>query len=71
MASDRALAGDLVELLGRRPVYFLKDMYCEEGFEGADKPIVCGQIIKEFDLQPEVEVEAPGRVYGLYRLSGR
>lgn len=71
MATDRALAGNLAELIGRRPVYFLKDMYCEEGFEGADKPIVCGRIVKEFDLQPEVEVEAPGRVYGLYRLLGR
>jgi len=71
MATDRALAGDLKELLTQRPVYFLKDMYCEEGFEGADKPIACGRIQKDFELKPVVEVEAPGRVYGLYRLSGR
>jgi len=71
MATDRALAGDLDLLLGRRPVYFLKDMYCEEGFEGADKPVACWRILKNFGLSPVAEVEAPGRVYGLYRLSGR
>jgi hypothetical protein len=71
MATDRALSGDLAGLIGRRPVYFLKDMYCEQGFEGADKPIVCGRILEDFELRPEVEVEAPGRVYGLYRLLSR
>jgi hypothetical protein len=71
MATDRALAGDLAGLIERRPAYFLKDMYCEEGFEGADKPIACGRISMSFELKPVVEVEAPGRVYGLYRLSGR
>jgi hypothetical protein len=71
MATDRALAGDLAGLIGKRPVYFLRDMYCEEGFQGADKPIACGRILKEFELSPEVEVRAPGRVYGLYRLLGR
>jgi hypothetical protein len=71
MATDRALSGELPGLIGRRPVYFLRDMYCEEGFEGADKPIACGRILKDFELRPEVEVNAPGRVYGLYRLSGR
>lgn len=71
MATDRALAGDLKGLAERRPVYFLKDMYCEEGFQGADKPIACGRVLRDFALEPETEVEAPGRVYGLYRLSGR
>jgi hypothetical protein len=68
MATDRALAGDLKGLIEKRPVYFLRDMYCEEGFQGADKPIVCGRILGDFELRPEVEVRAPGRVYGLYRL---
>lgn len=70
MATDRALAGDLKGLIGQRPVYFLRDMYCEEGFQGADKPIACGRILKDFRLSPAVEVKAPGRVYGLYRLGG-
>ena len=69
MATDRALTGDLKGLIEKRPVYFLKDMYCEEGFQGADKPIACGQMLESFNMQPVVEVEAPGRVYGLYRLS--
>lgn len=68
MATDRALSGDLTGVARRRPVYFLRDMYCEEGFQGADKPISCGRMLEEFDLRPELEVSAPGRVYGLYRL---
>lgn len=71
MATDRALGGDLKGLIERRPVYFLKDMYCEEGFEGADKPIACGRIFEDFELSPFLLVEAPGRTYGLYRLSVR
>lgn len=68
IATDRALSGDLDDLIRRRPVYFLKDMYCEEGFQGADKPIACGRILKDLELRPELEVRAPERVYGLYRL---
>jgi hypothetical protein len=68
MATDRALAGDLKGLIEKRPVYFLRDMYCEEGFQGADKPVACGRILQDFELRPEVEVRAPGRIYGLYRL---
>ncbi len=71
MATERALSGDLSGLIRRRPVYFLKDMYCEEGFQGADKPIACGRVLEEFELRPELEVEAPGRVYGLYRMNTR
>jgi hypothetical protein len=71
MATDRALAGDLKGLIDRRPLYFLKDMYCEEGFQGADKPIACGRMFEDFELSPVLVVEAPGRAYGLYRLSAR
>jgi hypothetical protein len=46
-------------------------MYCEEGFQGADKPVACGRMFEDFELSPVLVVEAPGRAYGLYRLSAR
>jgi len=73
MATDKALAGGnerLAELAAQRPVYFLCDMYCEPGFEGADKPVACGRILRGFRLVPEIEIGLHDRKYGLYRISG-
>ena len=52
-----------------RPVYFLCDMYCEEGFESsADAP--CREMLTRFGLSPVVEESLHSRTYALYRVSG-
>jgi hypothetical protein len=72
MATERALRseGQLAQILrAGRPVYFLRDMYCEPGFQGAGGAPVCGRMSERFDLTPVVEETLHGRTYILYRAS--
>ena len=54
-----------------RPVYFLRDMYCEPGFEGAGKATSCDALLQRFAASPVVEETLNVRRYGLYRLLPR
>lgn len=74
MASRAALAGGprrLAEEVGRRPVFLLRDMYCEPGFEGNQGVAACRRVLEEFELRPVLRVELHRRSYGLFRLANR
>jgi hypothetical protein len=74
MASGRALDGaeELAEAIRRgRAIYFLRDMYCEPGFEGTGSVTACGEILRRFVTSPIVEESLNARTYGLYRLLPR
>lgn len=71
MAAKEALADP--ERLARtvaegQPVYFLSDMFCEPGFQGADRPGHCDAMAERFTLLPVVEERLNQRRYVLYRL---
>ncbi|HUU02326.1 MAG TPA: hypothetical protein VM425_12860 [Myxococcota bacterium] len=71
MASGRALAagpGRLIEEVRRRPVFLLRDMYCEPGFEGTQGIAACGRVLAGFELKPFMTIGLHERSYGLYRL---
>jgi len=71
MASGRALAagpGRLIEEVRRRPVFLLRDMYCEPGFEGTQGIAACGRVLAGFELEPFMTIGLHERSYGLYRL---
>ncbi len=71
MATGYALAagsGRLVETIRRRPVFLLRDMYCEPGFEGNDGIASCGRVLAGFELEPFMTIGLHERSYGLYRL---
>lgn len=53
-----------------RPIYFLCDMYCEPGFQGAPTPAMCSQMLAHFALSPVAEERFNSRSYILYRTSG-
>jgi hypothetical protein len=71
MSTERAL-GNTEELRRRiaagRPVYFLRDMFCEPGFRGAGARPRCAEMLELFALSPVVEETLHGRAYTLYRV---
>jgi hypothetical protein len=71
MATARALENDdLTRALGvGRPIYFLRDMYCEPGFGGMTSPSRCAQMIERFVLSAVAEETLHNRAYILYRVS--
>jgi hypothetical protein len=73
MATERALDDEerLRQVIAtQRPVYFLCDMYCEAGFQGAATPSRCNQMLGHFALAPVAEERLNSRTYGLYRVTG-
>ncbi len=72
MATGQAMAAGperLVETIRHRPVFLLRDMYCEPGFEGNDGIVFCGRVLDGFELEAFVTTTLHERVYGLYRLA--
>jgi hypothetical protein len=57
-------------LAAGRPVYFLRDMYCEPGFQGVAVPRLCTELLERFAVEPVAEEALHNRTYVLYRLSG-
>jgi len=52
-----------------RPVYFLRDMFCEQGFGGADAAPACALLLDRFAVALVVEARLNVRDYALLRLS--
>ncbi len=74
MSSREAVAGEerlRAAVAGGEPIYFLRDMYCEQGYAGGDSSTRCARLLEQFATSAVLEERLHARTYALHRLEAR
>lgn len=74
MSSREAVDGEerlRAAVVGGEPVYFLRDMYCEQGYAGGDSSTRCAELLDQFASPAVLEERLHARSYALHRLEAR